>query len=383
MVLTLNRLSLATLFLSSVLGACSSIGTDPVAISPNSLEVLETASNSTQLRQTESSLNEQALNTMDLSLLEEVTLGGVIQKLPVGNRIGRLNGFWQIGEQQVFVRNRTEIKLGSPSVGDVVQVVARQVSPTVFIAVSIESGVIIQRATGSTPEEIAPTITQFQATLGGVNHGGDPTAFPDGFRTINWDAVPDQFASPAAFAGDFFNTNFSPRARGAVFTEVGENLASNEFEVSARVGVQPPTPTEFANLNLSYADLFRTFSPERLFAYTADDDTSFDVIFFVPGTVTTPATVKGFGAVFTDVDQAGKTQLEYFDAQGKSILTQAVPPANGNESLSFLGVFFPEGIKVSRVRITSGSQPIGLAAEEGVRGDLVVMDDFIYSEPQP
>lgn len=369
---------LAAVLLSSVLGSCSA--TEPVAITPNSLEALETSSNPTQLLEANSSLNEQALNEMDPSVLEEVTLGGVIENLPVGNRIGRLNGFWQVGDQQIFVRRTTEIRLSSPSVGDIVQVVARQVSPQVFIAESIQSGVIIQQATSATPEGLTATVNQFQANLGGVNHGGDPTAFPDGFRTINWDAVPDQFASPAAFAGDFFNANVSPRGRGAVFTEVGEDIASNEFEVSANSGL--PTPVEFGNLNSSYPGLFRTFSPQRLFAYTAEDDTSFDVIFFVPGTVTTPATVKGFGAIFTDVDQARKTQLEYFDDQGVSILTEDVPPANGNESLSFLGVFFPEGIKVSRVRITSGSQPVGLKTNEG-QGDLVVMDDFIYSEPQP
>jgi hypothetical protein len=53
--------------------------------------------------------------------------------------------------------------------------------------------------------------------------------------------------------------------------------------------------------------------------------------------------------------------------------------------LSFLGVKFGSAI-VSRVRITLGTGALGAGINDvsnGGQRDLVVMDDFIYGEPQP
>jgi hypothetical protein len=47
-------------------------------------------------------------------------------------------------------------------------------------------------------------------------------------------------------------------------------------------------------------------------------------------------------------------------------------------SLSFLGVGFDGGERVFLVRITSGNRVLKKPAR-----DVVVMDDFIYGEPQP
>jgi hypothetical protein len=54
-----------------------------------------------------------------------------------------------------------------------------------------------------------------------------------------------------------------------------------------------------------------------------------------------------------------------------------------SQSLSFLGVSFNAGELVGRVRITSGNAALGAAVNDNPGGgtDLVVMDDFIYSEP--
>ena len=54
-----------------------------------------------------------------------------------------------------------------------------------------------------------------------------------------------------------------------------------------------------------------------------------------------------------------------------------------SQSLSFLGVSFNAGERVGRVRITSGNAALGAAVNDGGATDLVVMDDFIYSEPVP
>jgi hypothetical protein len=97
--------------------------------------------------------------------------------------------------------------------------------------------------------------------------------------------------------------------------------------------------------------------------------------------------VTGFGAVFTDVDEpngeigAGRhsTRIEYFDADGRRIYTGFVPAAPGDGSLSFFGVVFPDA-RIARVRITTGDAIPGV--EDAAR-DIVMMDDFIYGEPQP
>ena len=52
--------------------------------------------------------------------------------------------------------------------------------------------------------------------------------------------------------------------------------------------------------------------------------------FFVPGTKR-PATVKGFGAVFTDVDRANTTKLEFLDRYGKVIFVAFAPRGTGQQ----------------------------------------------------
>jgi hypothetical protein len=148
----------------------------------------------------------------------------------------------------------------------------------------------------------------------------------------------------------------------------------SEFQVSATAasGVE----VEFGNLAANFKRQFATFSPERLF--TALDDTIVEVLFFVSGTPE-GATTTGFGAVFTDVDSNESTKIDYFDVDGNLLKSVAVPSGPVNkESLSFVGVVF-DVPKVFMVRITSGELPL-----PHVNGrDGVVMDDFIFGEPQP
>ncbi len=174
--------------------------------------------------------------------------------------------------------------------------------------------------------------------------------------------MPDIFASPNAFPANFFNVN-SPR--GVVFSTPGSG-----FQVSASAAVGN---IEFDNLAGGSSLQFAPFSAQRLF--TAVGSVITDVHFFVPGSAT-PAFTTGFGAVFTDVDLANTTSLEFFDLANTSLGTFFAPSIAGNETFSFLGVQFTSE-RIGRVRITSGNSPLGIDT-----GDNVVMDDFIYAEPQ-
>lgn len=185
--------------------------------------------------------------------------------------------------------------------------------------------------------------------------------------------MPDNFSAPNNLPGDFFNVN-SPR--GLVMTTPG-----TAFRVSADDANPTNTPVRFANLNPTYAAAFSTFSPRRLF--TARDSTVTDLVFFIPGT-NTPAVVKGFGAVFSDVRIGRVTTMEFFTPSGASLGRFDVPRSPLGD-LSFLGVSFPgipatEGI--ARVRITAGDMALGPNATDGGIVDVVAMDDFIYGEPQ-
>jgi hypothetical protein len=103
-----------------------------------------------------------------------------------------------------------------------------------------------------------------------------------------------------------------------------------------------------------------------------------DVSFFVPGG-NVPATVAGFGAVFTDVDGATSSSLEFFDELGVSLGKYSVPATAGKETFSFLGVSFRDK-RVSRVHIVSGNAVI-TRTDEPPGVDVVAMDDFIFGEP--
>ena len=230
----------------------------------------------------------------------------------------------------------------------------------------LEANPITFSASGANPASILGTVDAFRATLGSLNPNV-AGSFGTGRREINWDGVPDAFSSPNAFPPNFFNVN-SPR--GVVFSTPGTG-----FQVSANAA--SGVPVRFGNINPTYTNTFQAFSEPRLF--TAIGSTITDVNFFVPGS-TIASFTSGFGAVFTDVDNANTTSLAFFDLQGNSLGTFFAPVASGG--LSFIGVSFNGNEQVSRVQITSGNAILGPNdAPPGT--DVVVMDDFIYAEPAP
>jgi hypothetical protein len=224
------------------------------------------------------------------------------------------------------------------------------------------AGPVVREASGPTAASIQAVIDQFRADLGQPNNGIIAGSQPGGRREINWDgggaaAPPTSDPNPM--------TRFA--ARGATFFTSGTG-----FETSGAA-----SPRDFADINPSYSALFAAFSSPRLF--TALNSNVMDVVFNVPGNAAVPAGVTGFGAVFTDVDTASNTRLQFFAPDGALLFERAVPATTGNETQSFLGVSFDKGEIVGRVRIVSGNAAFG--PDETGALDLVALDDFIYGEP--
>jgi hypothetical protein len=223
---------------------------------------------------------------------------------------------------------------------------------------------VVRFGTGASASEISPLLDQFRLDFGGTDNGVGGS-FSSGFRTINWDGVPNTFASPNALPADYFNTT-SPR--GAVFGTPGSG-----FGVSATAG--SGTPTRFGNIDPSYSTTFQAFSNERLFTPVLSTVT--DVRFFIPGQSTT-ATVQGFGVVFCDVDRVGSTSIQFLDVDGNELF-MAFAPVSPNGGLSFLGITGLEGAAVARIR--TGDSVLAAGNQEGAMNDLVVMDDLLFGEP--
>ena len=189
-----------------------------------------------------------------------------------------------------------------------------------------------------------------------------------GRREVNWDAVPVSFTNSNNFPFDFFGSSdpalANGRKRGLIMTNTGTS-----FRVDS---------TDFSDIDASYASQFEVFSKKRLFTYLGNIIT--EVTFKVPGT-NTDAFVNGFGVIFSDVDVANTTTVQYYNGS-KSLGTYKATPAP--QGFSLVAVHFPTE-KVTRITITSGNGLLATGTKDITNGgtkDLVVMDDFLYSEPK-
>jgi hypothetical protein len=243
---------------------------------------------------------------------------------------------------------------------------------------------IVFQAAGPNVDSIQSSVDEFRAALGDPNNGNNqPPQDGSGHREINWDGGNPNILDTTAPVTPF---NTFLNNRGAQFTTPGIGLSQ-----------APPSGGPQGGLamlfnNPTYGTIFSTFSPSRLFTPVGSNIT--EALFFVPGTNgRDPATVRGFGAVFTDVDQpdgsgpgkkkgnrGASTLMEYFDTYGKLLFSSFVPASPGDASLSFFGIVF-EDARIARVRITTGDVAPG--PDDDGKSDIVMMDDFIYGEPQP
>ncbi len=220
--------------------------------------------------------------------------------------------------------------------------------------------VIIVSGTGN----IQSKLDNFRSLLGGPLNTA-PGAV-GGYREINWDAVPDELVGKA-MPNDFFNTVGegvpASRQRGLTY-EPG----SGEFRVSA---------TNFIEVNSSTGGEFAAFSGDKTFANVTSNLWVIEPE--LPGKKEA-ATIKGFGIVFSDVDAANSTSLEFFN-DTRSLGKFFVPAHSSESSFSFLGVYFKDE-KVTSVRVShQGPLSVGKDISDGGSADLLVLDNFIYDEP--
>jgi len=212
---------------------------------------------------------------------------------------------------------------------------------------------------------IAAKLDEFRAALGGdLNPPNTPPA-AGGRREINWDGVPPALTNIDNFPLDFFNVN---SARGAVYLTPGTGIRVDS--------------TSFASANAALGDQFKPFSGKKLFMAVGSNKVEVD--FKLSGTAT-DGLVKGFGVVFSDVDRAGSTHVDYLDANGVRIASLPAPAKLSAHEFSFIGAVFTSAV-VAKVQIVSGSVPLTPTINDlsaGGGADLVVMDDFLYGEPQP
>lgn len=238
---------------------------------------------------------------------------------------------------------------------------------------------VVRQGSGANAAALQAIVDLFRSDLGGSNNGVGGS-FTSGRREINWDGVPDSSSLPNFFPGDFFNVT---SARGIVFGSPTSNSNANgNFMVSATAA--SGTAVRFANIDPSYSSIFQTFSSERLFAVRATNQQSsaLSIQFFIPGTEI-PATVKGFGAVFCDVDVNTNVIIRVYGTNGKQLTTSANAVSAANNGLSFFGISFNAGERIARVEILVGNGYLGSGVIDGTNGvDLVAMDDFIYGEPR-
>lgn len=213
-------------------------------------------------------------------------------------------------------------------------------------------------------DDINPTLNTFRQLLGTLNT--TPGAV-GGRREVNWDGVPDTLMGKR-LPDNFFNAT-EPGANPARQKGLIYDPGTGEFRVSN---------SNFADIDPQAAGQFTAFSGGNTFANV--NTNQWPVGFNVAGQSKT-ASVQAFGAVFLDVDLPNSTTIEFFE-NTTSIGKYPVPPHGNGSNFSFLGVFF-KNRTITRVQITHQGLLINGEKDitSGGTNDLVLLDDFIYSEP--
>ncbi|HKX84156.1 MAG TPA: VCBS repeat-containing protein, partial [Pyrinomonadaceae bacterium] len=238
---------------------------------------------------------------------------------------------------------------------------------------------VFRISSGANNAAISAAINQFFTDLGGANNGVGGS-YTNGRRDLNWDSVSDDNSEPNTFSGDYYR---SIVPKGAMLSSM---CAGSNLTVSADSINPTSTPVRFGNIDPSYPGIFTTFNSQKLLASKSPSTgfatcSAFRLSFFVPET-NIPATVKGIGVVFADVDSG--TEIRVFDVSGRRI-TPAFGAQAFNSGLSFIGVTFATGERIAAVEIWPS--PYTALAPGGLDGnapaaDRVAVAAIFYGEPR-
>lgn len=236
-----------------------------------------------------------------------------------------------------------------------------------------DSRFVIESAAEHNRDDLEPTFERFRNFLGGANNGSLEGPQEGGHRQINWDADIVPFDMP----GDFFHIKVTrglelipqkkAKSKSKAGTRGGRKNGEQKFLVS-----NAGDDDKFDSINPGAAQDFSFFSENRLFTHTKDNKLT--IIFHEAGSGkhAPRAGVKGFGAVFVDVDKANKTKMVWKNKRGCVITEAYVEPKD--EGLSFLGMYLDDSDIFSvEIHLPTTIDKLGT--------DFVVMDDFIYGEP--
>lgn len=211
------------------------------------------------------------------------------------------------------------------------------------------------------PDTIRSVLSDFVRDLGGQ------IAFGRGFREISFNSnFQNQVSAPNLLPPDYY------RPHGLLLSTPGIGL-----QIAAPQSPPSEIPQRFGNLNPSYPANFEELydGPGLL---TPLGSTVLEVSFVVPGSAV-GATVNGFGVVFTDVETPTSAKVEFFKDNGELLCFRLASPS-GHGRLSFVGIT-PLGLdRIGRVRITSGTHPVG-PDDAPPDVDIVVLADVIFGEP--
>lgn len=136
---------------------------------------------------------------------------------------------------------------------------------------------------------------------------------------------------------------------------------------------------KFANTAPEAAEEFEAFSGTKVFANPGS--ALWEIGFEMAGQPLA-AGVKGFGLVFSDVDLPNSASLEFFNGN-KSLGKYFVPAHDAVSGFSFLGAFLKNDERITSIKVNHDGflSAGGKDISDGGTHDLIVMDDFLYSEP--